>query len=141
MSTKNVETVRAAHEAFNARDFDTMVEPFAKEIVYTDEARGTTVKTPGEFKDWVGEWVKAFPDLQLTEARYLDAGDAVVTELIARGTNSGPLGPLPATGRRISMPVCEIIRFDESGRAVGGTNYYDQMTLLTQLGHAEAPPA
>ena len=34
--------------------------------------------------------------------------------------------------------MCEITRFDEQGRIVGGEIYYDQLTMLTQLGHMRA---
>jgi hypothetical protein len=33
--------------------------------------------------------------------------------------------------------MCEIIRFDAEGRIVSGGIYYDQLSMLTQLGHAQ----
>jgi hypothetical protein len=35
----------------------------------------------------------------------------------------------------MSLPFCEICQFDKQGRIVSGGCYYDQYTLLTQLGH------
>jgi hypothetical protein len=35
----------------------------------------------------------------------------------------------------MSLPFCEICHFDKEGRIVSGGCYYDQYTLLTQLGH------
>ena len=49
------------------------------------------------------------------------------------GTQDGPLGPFPASGREFSLPLCEMWHFDSSGRVVGGDLYYDQVSLLTQL--------
>jgi hypothetical protein len=43
-------------------------------------------------------------------------------------------GPFPATGREFALALCELWRFDPSGRVVGGDLYYDQVSLLTQLG-------
>jgi hypothetical protein len=37
------------------------------------------------------------------------------------------------------MPFANVIRFDPNGRMVEFSAYYDQLTLLRQLGHAEAP--
>ena len=51
------------------------------------------------------------------------------------GTNDGPLGSLKPTGRKMSLPFCEICHFDKEGHVVSGSCYYDQYTLLTQLGH------
>ena len=41
------------------------------------------------------------------------------------------------TGRKMSVPFCEICHFDKQGRTVSGGCYYDQYTLLTQLGHVQ----
>jgi hypothetical protein len=38
----------------------------------------------------------------------------------------------------VSLPFCEICHFDKKGKTVSGGCYYDQYTLLTQLGHIEA---
>jgi ketosteroid isomerase-like protein len=58
---------------------------------------------------------------------------------MGRGTNDGPMGPGKAvTGKRMDMPFCEILRVQD-GRVVSGEMFYDQLTMLTQLGLAEAP--
>jgi hypothetical protein len=38
----------------------------------------------------------------------------------------------------MSLPFCEICHFGKQGRIVSGGCYYDQYTLLTQLGHLQA---
>jgi hypothetical protein len=55
------------------------------------------------------------------------------------GTQDGPLGPFPATGKEFALPLCELWHFDPSGRVVGGDLYYDQVSLLTQLGLMPQP--
>ena len=50
MESRNVETYRAGHEAFNRRDFDAMVKEYAESISWIDQARGITFRTPQEFK-------------------------------------------------------------------------------------------
>jgi hypothetical protein len=42
MSAKNVETLRAAHESWNRRDFASVVRNSAENLVYTDNARVLT---------------------------------------------------------------------------------------------------
>jgi hypothetical protein len=55
------------------------------------------------------------------------------------GTHDGPFGPLPATGKEFTLPLCEMWHFDRDGRVVGGDLYYDQVSLLTQLGLMPQP--
>jgi len=37
----------------------------------------------------------------------------------------------------MALSFCEICHFDQKGRIVSGNCYYDQYTLLTQLGHIQ----
>jgi steroid delta-isomerase-like uncharacterized protein len=134
MSSKNVETMRAAHDSWNKRNFDATVSALTPNISYVDYARGVTLKTRDEFKKFTAGWAQAFPDAQIAQATYLDAGDTVVAQFTASGTNSGPFGSFPATGHRMTLPFCEICQFDAKGQVIGGGIYYDQFSLLTQLG-------
>jgi ketosteroid isomerase-like protein len=134
MESRNVKAHRAGHEAFNRRDFGAMVREYTESIRWIDQARGITFSTPEEFKsDFLEGWIRASSDCQVIDATYADAGDTVVARFTGRGTNDGPLGPFPATGRDWSLPMCEMWHFDADGRVVGGEIYYDQVSLLTQL--------
>jgi ketosteroid isomerase-like protein len=74
---------------------------------------------------------------RITDPQHADAGDVVVAQFTVEGTNDGPLGSMRPTGRKMSLPFCEICHFDKQGRVVSGSCYYDQYTLLTQLGHIQ----
>jgi steroid delta-isomerase-like uncharacterized protein len=140
MPASNVETYRAGHEAFNRRDFEAMTEHYADGIAWTDRARGLTFGTPREFReDFLAGWVRASSDIRITDPRYLDAGQTVVCSFTVVGTHDGPLGPLPATGKQFALPLCEMWHFDPAGRVVGGDLYYDQVSLLTQVGLLPQP--
>jgi hypothetical protein len=82
-------------------------------------------------------WVTAFSNAEVAEPQYIDGGDTVVALFTGRGVNDGPLGPLPKTGKRMTVPFCEVLRFDDKGQVVWGAIYYDQLSMLTQLGHAQ----
>jgi steroid delta-isomerase-like uncharacterized protein len=137
MSAKNVETLRAAHESWNRRDFHSVVRDAVESLVYTDHSRNHTLNTRDKFREWTQEWAKAFSDGRITKPQYIDAGEIVITQFVVEGTNDGPFAGMPATGRRITLPFCEIVHFDRQGRTVSGSCYYDQLTILTQLGHAK----
>ena len=135
MAPRNVETYRSGHEAFNRRTFEAMTEHFADGIAWTDHSQGRTFTTPQEFRnDFLAGWVEASSDIRITGARYLDAGQTAVCTFTVVGTHDGPLGPFPATGKAFALPLCEMWHFDATGRVVGGDLYYDQMSLLMQVG-------
>jgi steroid delta-isomerase-like uncharacterized protein len=142
MASRNVEAHRTGHEAFNQRDFETMTEHYADSIAWTDHAQGRTFRTRQEFKtDFLPGWVAAASDIRIADPRYFDAGQTVVCTFSVAGTHDGPLGPFPATGKAFTLALCELWHFDQRGRVVGGDLYYDQVSLLTQLGLLPQPSA
>jgi steroid delta-isomerase-like uncharacterized protein len=141
MKSPNVETYRAGHEAFNQRDFVAMTRQYAESIAWTDHSQGRTFRTPQEFRgDFLAGWTGASSDIRITEPCYIDAGQTVVCTFTVAGRQDGPLGPFPATGKEFALPLCEMWHFDSGGRVVGGDLYYDQVSLLTQLGLMPQPP-
>jgi steroid delta-isomerase-like uncharacterized protein len=140
MPSRNIGSHRAGHEAFNRRDFEAMTRHYADTISWTDHSQGRTFRTPQEFRDdFLAGWIAASSDIRITGPRYLDAGQTTVCTFTVEGTQDGPLGPFPATGRRFALPLCELWHFDPRGRVVGGDLYYDQVSLLTQLGLMPQP--
>ena len=137
MSTKNVKVLRAARESWNKRDFAGVIEKAAENLAYSDHARAITLSTRERFREWTEAWAKAFSDGRITDPQYADAGDIVVAQFTVEGTNDGPRRSMGPTGRKMSLPFCEICHFDKQGRIVSGSCYYDQYTLLTQLGHIQ----
>ena len=135
MNASNVETHRAGHQAFNQRDFEAMTASYVDAITWTDHAQGRTFNTPREFRDdFLAGWVASARDIRITDPSYIDAGATVLCTFTVVGTHDGPLGPFPATGKQFALQLCELWHFDPAGRVVGGDLYYDQVTLLTQLG-------
>jgi steroid delta-isomerase-like uncharacterized protein len=140
MAASNLEAHRAGHQAFNRRDFEAMTEHYADRITWTDHAQGRTFRTRQEFRDdFLPGWVQTSADIRITDPHYFDAGPTVVAQFTVTGTHDGPLGPFPATGKRFALPLCELWHFDPSGLVVGGDLYYDQVSLLTQLGLLPQP--
>jgi predicted ester cyclase len=135
MASKNVETYRKAHEAFNARKWGDVTEHFTATATYTDHPRAVSTKGPVEFLDWLKEWTTAFTDAKIQDVEYIDAGEWVIARFLGTGHNDGALGPMPPTGKRMSMEMCEMMRFDSRGNIVEGGIFYDQLTMLQQLGH------
>ncbi len=65
--------------------------------------------------------------------------DAILVEVLIRGTHLGGWRGLPATGRRIEFPLCGVYTFDADDRLAGEKIYYDRGTVLRQLGIFHEP--
>jgi len=139
MASKNVKTALATYEAFNARDLDKAASATTEGVTWEDHGRGITTKSREEYKDSLAEWISGFSDGQATELNAIDAGDTVIVQYVGRGTNDGPMGPVQATGRRVSVPMVDIQHFDSKGKIDRGESYFDMFSMMVQLGLAEAP--
>jgi steroid delta-isomerase-like uncharacterized protein len=142
MASKNVNTALAVYASFNRRELDAAVKPADENLVWDDHGLGATYKGRAEYRDSLQSWITGFSDGRVEEAEAIDAGDTVIVRYIGRGTNDGPMGPFQKpTGRKVSVPFCDILQFDTDGRIVRGATYFDMLSMLVQLGHAERPAA
>jgi len=140
MGSKNVETLKGLIDAFNARkDLDAIAKAYGDQAVLVDHARNETVKGRAAVKENWGMWATAFPDGKIEDVRFIDGGDSVAMHFVGHGKNDGTLGPLPATGKTISLPYCSVFTFDSKARIVEEDDYWDQLGFMVQLGHMKAP--
>jgi steroid delta-isomerase-like uncharacterized protein len=137
----NADNHRRSVDLFNARDWAAFAADLAADCEFADEARGITVKGPQQAVEFEQGWVTAFSDATITMPRVVDGDSTTVLLFAGRGTNDGPLGPLPASARSVSLPFCEVRDYGTDGKVVRSALYYDQVTMLTQLGHMPAPEA
>ncbi len=80
----------------------------------------------------------AFPDQRNELIALHHAEDAVIVEANLYGTHEGPLRGFPPTGRKFVMRFCAVFVFEEE-RLVCERVYFDQNTILRQLGIARDP--
>ena len=83
--------------------------------------------------------MRALPDLEIEVQRQHVTNDAILVEVVVRGTHLGWWRGLPATGRRIEFPLCGVYTFDDDDRLAGEKIYYDRGTVLRQLGVFHEP--
>ena len=142
MASNNVNTALAVYDSFNKRDLDAAVSTATDDIVFMDHGLGVTHKSRAEYRDSLQSWITGFSDGKVVDPKAIDAGDTVIVQYTGQGTNDGPMGPFPkATGRSVSIPFCDIYQFDAEGRIIRGETYFDMLSMLVQLGHAERPAA
>lgn len=129
-------------DLINAHDADGIGALFAEDGVFTEPA--------GEFRGReaiVGYWrgmLEAFPDMKVRDDFKAEARDSAFNEWSVGGTHSGPLetpeGTIPATGKRVTLRGCDIVAVRD-GRIYEQRAYYDQLSLMTQLGLVPAGAA
>jgi steroid delta-isomerase-like uncharacterized protein len=81
----------------------------------------------------------ALPDLEIKILQEHVTDDKVLLEVLICGTHLGPWRGLPATGRRVEIPLCGVYTFDDNDRLAGERIYYDRASVLRQLGVFREP--
>ena len=83
---------------------------------------------------WLASNLLAFPDFHEEIETLVSDGDMVAWRSRGTGTQSGPLGPFPPTGKRMDVVIIGMHRFEGSLVAETWTTW-DNLAVLTQLGH------
>lgn len=78
-------------------------------------------------------WRTSFPDANGRITSRVVDGDRGAAEIVWTGTQSGPLGPIPASGRKVDVRAVVVIEA-EGGRAARIRHYLDFADLLRQVG-------
>lgn len=81
---------------------------------------------------------KAFSDFSLTIEDIAVNGDLVWGRMTGRGTQQGPFGPMPPTGKLIEITVIDVMRFENS-LLVEHWGVADRLAAMEQLGMKPPP--
>jgi steroid delta-isomerase-like uncharacterized protein len=135
--TDNAVLARRFYEAWNERNFDEIAEATAPDGKLTIVGSGDTFEGAEGSRAYNTMWADAFPDGTVTVDRLIAAGDFVVVEFTGRGTHTGTLrtsmGEIPATGRSMTLQLCDVIEF-EAGKVKSQKSYFDTGSMMAQLG-------
>jgi steroid delta-isomerase-like uncharacterized protein len=129
--------VREHMESENAHDFDTTIGTF-EHPRYELIATGEVYDGEADVRRYYAESRTTFPDQRNEVVAVHHAQDAVIVEFVLLGTQLGPLRGLPPTGRAFRCRMTAFFVFDGE-RLVGERVYFDQTTILRQLGLARDP--
>jgi len=91
-----------------------------------------------EFIQTMDEFIRAFPDFNLTIEDIIAEGDKVVIRLTEDGTMKGNFMGIKATGKKFTYPAIEIYRF-ANGKVTGIWTVRDILTAGTQTGMFPSP--
>ena len=77
------------------------------------------------------------PDNTQTFTQIVVEGDRAAVRATYEGTRTGPMGPIPPSGKRARFDFAGVFRVAD-GRIAELWITWDNMTVLTQLGHLPA---
>ncbi len=138
---QNMEIVRNAHASLAAGNFDAFKSAIAPNYVRHCQAMPPGLQElhgTDEFFGFLGEWLKAVPDYTDTLSNMIADGDRVAYISTMKGTQIGPLGEIPATGKSFTL-VNIIMQRLEDGKIVETWVSWDNVAFLSQLGLMPGP--
>jgi len=123
----------------NDHDLEGVLHTFGDTARYDDEPWSEHYEGRDGVRLFYEQLMKALPDLEIEVQRRHVTDDAILLEVIIRGTHLGGWRGLPPTGRRLEFPLCGVYTFDADDRLAGEKIYYDRGTVLRQLGVFHEP--
>jgi steroid delta-isomerase-like uncharacterized protein len=123
----------------NAHDLDGVIQTFGSTARYDDEPWNQHWQGIDQVRQFYSQLMAALPDLSIEIVKRHVADETIVLEVIIRGTHLGGWRGLPATGRRVEVPICGVYTFDADDRLAGERIYYDRAMIFRQLGVFHEP--
>ncbi|ALG14883.1 ester cyclase [Kibdelosporangium phytohabitans] len=134
MSTQdNMDLVRMITEkGLNQGDLSFIDDVFSP--YYVVHVRDLELPTgPGAFAKAAGFWRESFPDFHCTIEHMIGDGEYVAHRFSTTGTHTGPLGPMPPTGKRFSVSGVDMHRV-VGGKVVESWISDDFPRILMEIG-------
>jgi steroid delta-isomerase-like uncharacterized protein len=139
MNTKELKTLneRFLDEVFRNRNVDAiddmLTDDFVEHILFPGQAEGRQGT-----KEFIGQMLDAFPDLEFQVENEIAEGDMVASEMVMTGTHQAEFVGIPPTGRKISVHFMDMARV-RGGQFSEHWGLADTGSLMAQLG--VTPPA
>ncbi|MCH7972205.1 MAG: ester cyclase [Chloroflexi bacterium] len=129
-------------KAFNDGDFFQFAATLADDVIYVEAATQRRTEGKEATVELFKAWKASFADAEGTITNIFRSGDQAVAEITWIGTHTGDMegsgGTIPASGRKMEM-TASIIVSTSDGQITESHQYFDLMTLLTQIGAMPAP--
>jgi steroid delta-isomerase-like uncharacterized protein len=123
----------------NQHDLEGVLSTFGDMARYDDEPWDEHFVGQDGVQQFYKQLMTALPDLEIEVRQQHVAHEAILVEVMIRGTHLRGWRGLPATGRRVVLPLCGIYTFNADDRLAGEKIYYDRGTVLRQLGVFHEP--
>ena len=135
--TDNEQIVRNAYKIAEDMDMAAWSAAFTPDGTFTDYSINVKWQGPRELPEQVENYHRAFPDMHRELYHVYVSDNMVVVQLALQGTHRGPLwlpaGTLPATGKEMDAPCCDVFEVTD-GKIKRFDCYPEGSIILTQLG-------
>jgi steroid delta-isomerase-like uncharacterized protein len=127
--------IRRFEEAMNSRRLDLLDDILSADVVRHCQATPQlSVRTREEFEQFLQQDTATFPDNVQTFTQIVVEGDRAAVWATYEGTQTGPMGPFPPSGKKARFDFAGVFRIDD-GRIAEFWITWDNVTVLSQLGH------
>jgi steroid delta-isomerase-like uncharacterized protein len=126
---------RVFDEILNKQRYELYDQIYTKDFVKHVDLHDETLAQ--EIEDGKGMGVMS-SDLVMTVDDMIAEGDRVAIRYTGRGTSTGPLGDLPATGKKVAVTGMTIYRLVD-GKIAEEWTTYNMLEILRQLGYYPPP--
>jgi predicted ester cyclase len=137
---RNKELVAEVFAVMEAGEFDKLDDYIAADYVRhcqaTPEVNVTNLQG---MKDYLSGLEETFPDQKMVIHRLVAEDDLVAFWASWGGVQEGPMGPFPATGKRMELDFAGMHRIAD-GKIAETWVTWDNLTGLTQVGLFPPPP-
>lgn len=140
MSKSNKDIVKEFIQATNNRDWDKLDDLVSMDFVRHTSSDSGIIDSRDKLKQFHQRELVTFPDIKETILLLIQEGDYVVARLNFQGTQSGDMGPFPATGKKLNADFNCIFKLTD-GKISESWVEYDNLNGLIQLGHYKLPDA
>ncbi len=135
----NKEVVMGMIRAINERDFEALDRYVAQNVRrHCGATPGVHVENLQQFKEFLERDLASVPDATQTVNIIFAAGDKVAVQGTYSGTQTGPLGAFPPSGKPLELSLVGILRV-ENGKIAEIWIEWDNLNALAQLGHLTPP--
>jgi steroid delta-isomerase-like uncharacterized protein len=135
----NKTVVHRFNEALNNGNFDLFDELLTRDFIRHSQATSDVqVKSREDYKRFNQQFVKTFPDSRITIHFLVAEGDKVAAYATLTGTQTGPMGSYPASGKKMESKFLSIFRLEE-GKIAELWVEWDNLAILMQLGYFPPP--
>ena len=139
MLEANKDVIHRFTDALNNKDFDLLDDLMVPDFVRHSQATpDVQVRSLDEFKELQKQFLESFPDQQVTIEMMIAEGDYVAGYATYTGTQDGPMGAFPASGKKVESKFLSVFRLKE-GKIAELWVEWDNIAFLTQLGHLPPP--
>ena len=135
-----VDVLERRAAAWRRLDTETLLADYDEDAVIESPLAGGTTQGGDQIRQVFQTYFVAFPDLGMEEGEVLVDGQRAAVMATFTGTDRGGFMGMPATGRRVTIPVVFLYEFKD-GKIVRDRLVYDFTGMLVQVGTLKAKPA